>query len=104
MRQEFLVVHADWTPDGPLAPGLGSAAMVKKALEDQFGPTEWELGQGLFDGDGFSFLAKLGILQEVASVTFETWGKGNPAPIHALWCGEHGWKAINLDTGEDVRI
>jgi hypothetical protein len=78
--------------------------MVKKALEDRFGPAEWQLEQGVFDGDGFSFLAKLGIFPEVPSVTLETWGRNDPASVLALWCREHGWKAINLEDWKDVRV
>ena len=103
MRQEFLVAHKEWSPENPQSPGLGTAVAVKTAMEAEFGPTEWTLGQGLFDGDGFSFQANLGIFPEVSTVTLESWGHHNPATAIALWCRKHGWKAIDLASGEQVQ-
>jgi hypothetical protein len=102
MRQEFLVAHEEWNADNPRSPGLGPAAAIQTALEEEFGPTTWELGQGLFDGDGFSFLANLGVFPEVSTLTLETWGRNNPATAIALWCKRRGWKAINLADWKEV--
>ena len=103
MRQEFLVAHKEWRPENPQSPGLGSAVAVKTALEEEFGPTEWTLGQGLFDGDGFSFQANLGVFPEVSTITLESWGRQNPAITIAFWCEKHGWKVIDLASWNEVQ-
>ena len=104
MRQEFLVTHERWDPEDAQSPSLGSTATVRAAFEEGFGPTVWEHGQCLFDGDGFSLLANLGIFPEVGTVTLETWGRNDPATAIATWCSKYGWKAINLANWERVPV
>ncbi len=84
--------------DAKRAP-LGSPAEVEEALRQVFGNgTTQGLGQWVFDGDGFSVLANLGIHGTVDSITFELWGASDPTSQIRDLCLPRGWEAVDMDS------
>ena len=78
---------------------LGPQSAVRAELARVFGDGTWQgPDQGIFDGPGFSLLAKLGLDATVEAITLEVWGQGDPAPSIGDLCREHGWLAVVLDT------
>ena len=103
MQQELLIVHSTWDPRTAVGAPLGSADFVRAALENALGPTEWQLGQGLFDRDGFSVLAKLSIFETVQQIAIETWGRRDPVPELSAMCRQHDWQLLDGETWEPVQ-
>ena len=105
MRRELLVLHSASvlkTIDAPRVP-LGPAEDVRAALDAVFGEGTWQdPSEGLFDGPGFSLLAKMSIFPLVETMTLEVWGERDPfRHINAL-CAARGWQAFDLGSGEQV--
>jgi hypothetical protein len=105
VRREVLVLHAAGVPvtmEAPRIP-LGPAEDVKAALADVFGEGTWQdSGEGLFDGPGFSLLAKLSIFPLVETMTLEIWGEGDPFGHVATLCATRRWQAFELGSGRQV--
>jgi hypothetical protein len=102
VRRDLLIVHGAWDPQTGIGPPLGRADSVRAVLESALGTTEWELGQGLFDRDGFSLLAKLGVFETVDQIAVETWGRANPVPELSGLCRQHGWRLMDIETWEPL--
>jgi hypothetical protein len=102
MRREFLVVRSAGSETlGPTSPRLplGTEAEVQSALENAFGPVTWQgPGQGVFDGPGFSVLAKLGIFPLVDTLGLETWGPADATESIKALCSATGWHAFDAET------
>ena len=84
MRGEFLIIRpadptAEWSLDKRQIP-LGSKT------------------QGLFDSEGVSLLARIGIVEPIDSITLETWGDADPLPKLSRLCVGSGWQAMDLDS------
>ena len=106
MRREILVVRtgtndpADW--EANRIP-LGPQAVVRGALARVFGEGTWQgPDQGIFDGPGFSLLAKLGIAPTVETLTLEVWGQSDPTRSIKDLCTVAGWHAVDLDTWQPL--
>jgi hypothetical protein len=106
MRREFLVVRSAelqaMSPTLPRVP-LGTDAEVRSALEKAFGPGTWQSpDQGVFDGPGFSVLARLGIFPVVENLGLETWGPADATDSIKELCSATGWNAFDAETGLSV--
>jgi hypothetical protein len=101
MRREIMIVRlpegaASWETDRV---PLGPQAVVRSELARVFGDGTWQSpDQGVFDGVGFSLLAKLSIFDTVDTLMLEVWGDGDPASSLKDLCSLAGWQAVDLDT------
>jgi len=105
VRREVLVLHGAGVPatiEGPRIP-LGLVEDVRAALAAVFGESTWQdPGEGLFDGPGFSLVAKLSIFPVVDTMTLEIWGEGDPFRHIDALCTARGWQAFELGSGLQV--
>ena len=106
MKREIPILRP--ATDGPAdleanhAP-LGPQSAVRAALESVVGDGTWQgLGQGIFDGMGFSLLATLGISPTVDTLTIELWGEGDATSSIRQLCSASGWQAVDLETWTPV--
>ena len=107
VRREILVVRqvvaAAEVDVGAKRLPLGSQEAVKEVLAGAFGEGVWPApDQGLFDGSGFSVLAKVGIFPVVDTMTLEVWGEADAVRQINELCLPHEWQAIDLVSGETV--
>jgi hypothetical protein len=107
VRTEILIVHPT-DDDSPVDMSteripLGSQSEVRAALQETFGEGTWQApDEGVFDGDGFSLLARVGPFPDVESMTLEVWGAGDPIPYIRTLCLPREWHAFDLESGETI--
>ena len=92
-----------WSLDSAVRVPLGETEQVKAALASVFGEGDWStLGKGLFDHQGCSFEAGIGIHGQVDTMTLEFWKAGDPLPSLRELCSSNGWQAWDLDLWRPV--
>ena len=105
VRRELLVLCGTGVPvtiEAPRIP-LGPVEDVRTALAAVFGEGTWQdPSEGLFDGPGFSLLAKMSIFPLVETMTLEVWGEGDPLRHVDALCVARGWHAFELGSGQQV--
>jgi hypothetical protein len=85
-----------WSLESAARVPLGVAAEVKRALVGVFGEGDWNLDKGLFDHEGYSCQASIGIGDLVDTMTLEYWRSGDPLPSVRALCDANGWQAWDL--------
>jgi hypothetical protein len=82
---------------------LGPQEEVRAALSEAFGEGTWQApDQGVFDGAGFSVLAKLGVFPSVDRIALEVWGDADPTQQIQRLCAPRQWRALYLDTWKAI--
>jgi hypothetical protein len=92
-----------WSLDTAARLPLGSATNVRGALEKVFGVGDWATpDKGLFDHDGCSLEATIGIHEQVDSMTLDFWKQGDPMPAIQALCIANGWKAWDSNLWQPI--
>jgi hypothetical protein len=94
-----------WSLDHAVRAPLGKAGAIRNALGSVFGDAEWSPPhKGLFDHEGYSVEASIGIWDDVDSMTLDFWRGGDPLPALRELCRENGWNAWDLDLWQPVDL